>query len=95
MSSSDTYLLLNASGLATIYMPIGIPKAALAMARLIIDGEDRRPRPFIVPICNKREVFEGVESLRFGPGDRSGTRFLYHAFQSCPSSIQFTRPVNM
>ncbi|KAG1759856.1 hypothetical protein EDD22DRAFT_781956 [Suillus occidentalis] len=39
---------------------VGISKAALAMARLIIDGEDRRPRPFIVPICKKRNMFEGV-----------------------------------
>ncbi|KAG1731436.1 hypothetical protein EDD22DRAFT_788482, partial [Suillus occidentalis] len=42
---------------------IGIPKAALAMIRLIFDGEDRRPRLFIVPICNKHDIFEGVESL--------------------------------
>ncbi|KAG2743804.1 hypothetical protein P692DRAFT_20139195 [Suillus brevipes Sb2] len=28
------------------------------MTRPIIDGEDRRPRLFIVPICNKRDMFE-------------------------------------
>ncbi|KAG1720916.1 hypothetical protein EDD22DRAFT_791007 [Suillus occidentalis] len=66
---------------------VGISKAALAMARLIIDGEDRRPRLFIVPICNKRDMFDGVESLRFGPRHHSRTRFLYYAFQLCP---QFT-----
>ncbi|KAH0828679.1 acyl-CoA oxidase [Lanmaoa asiatica] len=48
-----------------------IPKVALVMARLIVDGEDRGPRFFIVPICNEREMFKGVESIRLGP--RSGT----------------------
>ncbi|KAG1725878.1 acyl-CoA oxidase [Suillus paluster] len=49
----------------------GIPKVALVMARLIIDGEDRGPRFFIVPVCNEHEMFEGVESIRLGP--RPGT----------------------
>lgn len=49
----------------------GIAKVALVMARLMVDGEDRGPRFFIVPICNEREMFKGVESIRLGP--RSGT----------------------
>ena len=49
----------------------GVAKVALVMARLIVDGEDRGPRFFIVPICNEREMFKGVESIRLGP--RSGT----------------------
>ncbi|KIK96164.1 hypothetical protein PAXRUDRAFT_32549 [Paxillus rubicundulus Ve08.2h10] len=49
----------------------GIQKVALVMARLVVDGEDRGPRFFVVPICNEREMFEGVESTRLGP--RPGT----------------------
>lgn len=49
----------------------GITKVTLVMARLIVDGEDRRPRFFIVPVCNEREMFKGVESIRLGP--RPGT----------------------
>ena len=49
----------------------GIAKVALVMARLIVAGEDRGPRFFIVPVCNEREMFRGVESIRLGP--RPGT----------------------
>ena len=49
----------------------GIAKVALVMARMIVDGEDRGPRFFIIPVCNEREMFKGVESIRLGP--RSGT----------------------
>lgn len=49
----------------------GIPKVALVMARLIVDGEDRGSRFFIVPVCNQREMFPGVCSIRLPP--RSGT----------------------
>jgi len=37
------------------------------MARLMVDGEDRGPRFFVVPACNEHEKYEGVESIRFGP----------------------------
>ncbi|KAI5981544.1 acyl-CoA oxidase [Pisolithus albus] len=61
---------------ASKFMPastpaFGIPKVALVMARLIIDGEDRGPRFFVVPICNEQEMYKGVESIRLGP--RPGT----------------------
>ncbi|KAG8221515.1 acyl-CoA dehydrogenase/oxidase C-terminal [Butyriboletus roseoflavus] len=46
-------------------------KVASVMARLIVDGADRGPRFFIVPIYNEREMFKGVESIRLGP--RLGT----------------------
>lgn len=49
----------------------GVAKVALVMARMMVDGEDRGPRFFIVPICNEREMFQGVESIRLGP--RPGT----------------------
>jgi acyl-CoA oxidase len=48
----------------------GISKVALVMARLMVDDKDHGPRFFIVPICNEREMFTGVESVRLGP--RSG-----------------------
>jgi hypothetical protein len=34
------------------------------MARLIIKGEDKGMRLFIVPICNTREPFPGIVSIR-------------------------------
>jgi len=48
-----------------------IPKVALVMARLIVQGEDRGCRFFVVPICNEREMYQGVYSVRLPP--RSGT----------------------
>ncbi|RPD57016.1 hypothetical protein L226DRAFT_491028 [Lentinus tigrinus ALCF2SS1-7] len=42
----------------------GIPKVALVMARLIVSGEDRGCRFFIVPICNKTQMYRGVRSTR-------------------------------
>ncbi|EKM77620.1 hypothetical protein AGABI1DRAFT_108106 [Agaricus bisporus var. burnettii JB137-S8] len=59
----------------------GFPKVALTMARLIVDGEDRGTRFFVVPLCNTREMYQGVESItlprRSGthPFDWSITRF--------------------
>ncbi len=49
----------------------GIPKVALVMARLIVSGEDRGCRFFIVPICNKFQMYRGVHSTRLPT--RSGT----------------------
>ncbi|EGN94430.1 hypothetical protein SERLA73DRAFT_125935 [Serpula lacrymans var. lacrymans S7.3] len=49
----------------------GIPKVALVMARLLVDGHDRGPRFFIVPICNAHTMYTGVQSIRLGP--RPGT----------------------
>lgn len=59
----------------------GIPKVALVMAKMIVDGQDRGARFFIVPICNEREMYRGVGSIRLptrsgtGPLDFSITRF--------------------
>ncbi|RPD78882.1 hypothetical protein L226DRAFT_543141 [Lentinus tigrinus ALCF2SS1-7] len=41
----------------------GIPKVAVVMARLIVFGEDRGCRFFIVPICNKYQI--GTSPLDF------------------------------
>ncbi|EJF60331.1 acyl-CoA dehydrogenase NM domain-like protein [Dichomitus squalens LYAD-421 SS1] len=61
---------------ATKFMPattpaFGIPKVAVVMARLIVDGEDRGSRFFLVPICTAKEMYPGVTSTRLPR--RSGT----------------------
>lgn len=48
-----------------------IPKIAIVMARLIVSGQDRGVRPFLVPICDEKEMAQGVTSIRLPP--RSGT----------------------
>ena len=49
-----------------------VPKVALVMGKLIVDGEDRGSRLFIVPICNEAgEMYKGVVSTRLPT--RSGT----------------------
>ena len=59
----------------------GLNKIALVMARLIFKGEDRGIRPFIVRICNTREPYPGIISIRqplrsgASPLDYSMTRF--------------------
>ncbi|KAG9311440.1 acyl-CoA oxidase [Chiua virens] len=63
----------------------GIPKVAVVLARLIVDGEDRGPRFFIAPICNEREMFKGVESIRLGP--RPGTTPLDFAITRFDSVV--------
>lgn len=52
----------------------GIPKVALVNAKLIVDGQDRGARFFIVPICNEHEMYRGVISTRLPT--RSGTNPL-------------------
>ncbi|KAE9402542.1 acyl-CoA oxidase [Gymnopus androsaceus JB14] len=64
---------------ATKFMPastpgFGIPKVALVNAKLIVDGQNRGARFFIVPICNEHEMYRGVFSTRLPP--RSGTNPL-------------------
>ncbi|KAI0702040.1 acyl-CoA oxidase [Cerioporus squamosus] len=61
---------------ASKFMPattpsFGIPKVAVVMARLIVLGEDRGCRFFLVPICNKSQMYRGVRSTRLPA--RSGT----------------------
>ncbi|KAJ3569826.1 hypothetical protein NP233_g4801 [Leucocoprinus birnbaumii] len=73
----DGFILNTPREEAAKFMPgssprFGIPKIALAMARLIVNGEDRGTRFFIVPLCNEREMYQGVESISLPP--RSGTQ---------------------
>lgn len=49
----------------------GMTKVALVMARLIVDGQSRGLRWFIVPICNEHSMHTGITSKRLPT--RSGT----------------------
>ncbi|PPQ88194.1 hypothetical protein CVT25_005159 [Psilocybe cyanescens] len=82
----DGYILHTPREEAAKFMPastpkFNIPKVALVMARLIVEGEDRGCRFFVVPICNEKEMFHGVQSTRLptrsgtGPLDFSITTF--------------------
>ncbi|RDX54761.1 hypothetical protein OH76DRAFT_1398153 [Lentinus brumalis] len=74
--TSEGFILNTPREEASKWMPattpsFGIPKVALVMARLIVSGEDRGCRFFIVPICNKFQMYRGVHSTRLPT--RSGT----------------------
>ncbi|KAG5645680.1 hypothetical protein DXG03_005518 [Asterophora parasitica] len=84
--TSNGYILHTPREEAAKFMPastpsFSIPKVALVMARLIVDGEDRGCRFFVTPICNEREMYRGVHSVRLplrsgtGPLDFSITSF--------------------
>ncbi|KAG5729985.1 Acyl-coenzyme A oxidase-like protein [Termitomyces sp. T112] len=73
---ADGYILHTPREEAAKFMPastpsFGIPKVALVMARLIVDGKDHGSRFFVTPICSEREMYHGVRSVRLPP--RSGT----------------------
>ncbi|KAI0270443.1 hypothetical protein BC834DRAFT_922464 [Gloeopeniophorella convolvens] len=81
-----SYVLNTPHEEATKFMPasnpsFGVNKIALVMARLIVKGQDKGMRPFIVPIANTRESFPGIISIRLplrsgaSPLDFSMTRF--------------------
>lgn len=38
----------------------GLPVVAVVFARLIVEGEDRGVRPFLVPIGDGREMCKGI-----------------------------------
>ncbi|KLO15450.1 acyl-CoA dehydrogenase NM domain-like protein [Schizopora paradoxa] len=67
---------------ASKYMPPtgvveGMDRVAIVMARLIVDGDDRGIRPFVVLLSTNGRMCEGVTS-RLLPG-RPGTEALDHA----------------
>lgn len=49
----------------------GVSKVSLVNALLIVDGKNLGARFFVVPICNVREMYKGVTSIRLPP--RPGT----------------------
>ncbi|KAG6865453.1 hypothetical protein C0991_002376 [Blastosporella zonata] len=74
--TADGYILHTPREEAAKFMPastpsFGIPKVALVMAKLIVDGRDHGSRFFVTPICNEHEMYDGVRSVRLPP--RSGT----------------------
>lgn len=40
----------------------GIPRIALVLARLIVEGEDRGTRQFIVPLNDGRQMYRGIKA---------------------------------
>ncbi|PYI14707.1 acyl-CoA oxidase [Aspergillus violaceofuscus CBS 115571] len=53
----------NAAKFMPPSMPMaGIPRVALVMARLLVEGEDRGIRPFVVPINDGYRMCQGVKS---------------------------------
>ncbi|KAJ7596020.1 acyl-CoA oxidase [Mycena floridula] len=76
IKTSDGFILNSPREEAWKFMPasnpsFGIPKVALVMAKLIVDGENVGSRLFIVPVCNEYEMYCGVSSIRLPP--RTGT----------------------
>ncbi|KAJ7485009.1 hypothetical protein B0H11DRAFT_1148270 [Mycena galericulata] len=55
----------------------GMPRVAVVIARLIVSGEDRGVRPFVVPLGNGKEMCKGV-SAKILPG-RAGSKPVDHA----------------
>ncbi|KAJ7506874.1 hypothetical protein B0H11DRAFT_2169898 [Mycena galericulata] len=55
----------------------GMPRVAIVIARLIVSGEDRGVRPFVVPLGDGKEMCKGV-SAKILPG-RAGSKPVDHA----------------
>ncbi|KAL2830464.1 hypothetical protein BDW59DRAFT_17850 [Aspergillus cavernicola] len=55
----------------------GIPAVAVVIARLVVDGEDRGVRPFLVPLGDGREMCKGVMAKALPP--RPGAHPIDHA----------------
>ncbi|KAI0066071.1 acyl-CoA dehydrogenase NM domain-like protein [Artomyces pyxidatus] len=57
--------------------PCGIPCVAVVFARLVVEGEDRGVKPFLVPLHDGAHMYEGVVSKPLSP--RGGSRLVKHA----------------
>ncbi|KAJ7248008.1 acyl-CoA oxidase [Mycena rebaudengoi] len=96
--TDGSYILNTPREEAAKFMPastpsFGMPKVALVMARLIEKGEDFGCRNFIVPICNEKEMYRGVKSIRLPP--RSGTRpldFSITSFHNAATALVSSTP---
>ncbi|VDB94435.1 unnamed protein product [Peniophora sp. CBMAI 1063] len=63
------YILNTPREEAAKFMPastpvFGVRKVAIVMARLMVDGDDRGHRWFIVPICDESHLYPGIISKR-------------------------------
>ncbi|KZV96956.1 hypothetical protein EXIGLDRAFT_732030 [Exidia glandulosa HHB12029] len=69
---------------AAKYMPpsvplsgINMPRVAIVIARLVVEGEDRGIRPFLVPLSDGKEMCKGVTSRQLP--ERAGAAPLGHS----------------
>ncbi|GJP96016.1 hypothetical protein CBS115989_3982 [Aspergillus niger] len=79
----------------------GIPRIALVLARLIVEGEDRGTRQFIVPVNDGRQMYRGIKAWGLpAPGAGRLLDFVLTAFDHVhlPSTAMLgdlARPSNM
>ncbi|KAF4612700.1 hypothetical protein D9613_011754 [Agrocybe pediades] len=97
--TSDGYILHTPCEEAARLMPtstpsFNIPKVALVMVCLIVDGEERGCCFFVVPICNEREIFDHVH---LPPGSQPCARRIGHvkASPSSRSMVEREPPLNL
>ena len=56
--------------------PFGsLPRVAVVFARLVVQGEDRGVRPFLVALGDGHQMCKGVTS-RYAPSDQHQTRLF-------------------
>ncbi|OJI82939.1 hypothetical protein ASPTUDRAFT_124765 [Aspergillus tubingensis CBS 134.48] len=79
----------------------GIPRIALVLARLIVEGEDRGTRQFIVPLNDGRQMYRGIKAWGLpAPGAGRLLDFVLTSFDHVhlPSTAilgDLARPSNM
>lgn len=63
-------------------VPAGIPLVAIVWAKLVVDGEDRGTRPFLVPLNDGKQMCAGITSTllpeRFGPNPVNHAITTFH-----------------
>lgn len=59
-------------------VPNGTPSRAVVFARLVVDGEDRGIKPFLVPIHDGHSMCPGITS-----------KFVFHLFTPTTSLTRF------
>ncbi|KAL4779779.1 hypothetical protein BJX76DRAFT_361441 [Aspergillus varians] len=80
--SNGDFELHSPSSVAAKCMPptttrSGLPVVAVVIARLIVGGEDRGVRPFLVPLGDGQEMYKGVVARALPP--RTGAHPIDHA----------------
>ncbi|TFY70717.1 hypothetical protein EVG20_g2294 [Dentipellis fragilis] len=81
MLSNGEFELNTPSAGAAKFMPpttpCGVPCVAVVMARLVVGGEDRGVKPFVVPLHDGERMHTGIVSKLLTP--RGGSRPVNHA----------------
>jgi acyl-CoA oxidase len=67
LQSDGSFILNTPHPSAAKYMPPtgpfgGMPKVAVVIARLMVNGEDRGVRPFIVTLGDGKEMAKGISA---------------------------------